>query len=81
LTHKNGTVIAEVLSDGGQRAQMERAIRPGLGLSGLQERVSVLGGWLEAGPLMLSSKEHFRVHVELPLHLYGEAPVFQEERS
>lgn len=81
LTHTNGTVMAEVLSDGGQRAQKERAVRPGLGLAGLQERVSVLGGWMEAGPLTLYGKEQFRVHVELPLHQRGETSVFQEERS
>jgi two-component system sensor histidine kinase DesK len=81
LAHKNGIVMAEVLSDGGQRVQMERTLRPGLGLAGLQERVSVLGGCLEAGPLTLSGKEHFRVHVELPLHQRGAIPVFQEERS
>ena len=81
LIRKNGAVMVEVLSNGGQRAQVERAVRPGLGLAGLQERVSILGGHLEAGPLTLSGKEQFRVRVELPLHADGEAPVFQEERS
>jgi two-component system, NarL family, sensor histidine kinase DesK len=81
LTHKNGAVMAEVLSDGGQREQVESTARPGLGLAGLRERVSALGGRMEAGSLTLSGKEHFRVRVELPVHRSGEAPVLQEERS
>ncbi len=80
VTHKNGAVMAEVLSDGGQREQVESMVRPGLGLAGLRERVSALGGRMEAGPLTLSGKEHFRVHVELPVHRGVEAPVLQEER-
>jgi len=81
LTKKNGAVMAEVLSEGGQREQVESTVRPGLGLAGLRERVSALGGRMEAGPLTLSGKEHFRVRVELPVHRGGEAPAFQEECS
>ncbi len=81
LTKKNGAVMAEVLNDGGQREQVESTVRPGLGLAGLRERVSALGGRMEAGPLTLSGKEHFRVRVELPVHRGGEASAFQEERS
>ena len=81
LTKKNGAVMAEVLSEGGQREQVESTVRPGLGLAGLRERVSALGGRMEAGPLMLSGKEHFRVRVELPIQPDVAAPVFQEERS
>jgi two-component system sensor histidine kinase DesK len=81
LTKKNGAVMAEVLSEGGQREQVESTVRPGLGLAGLRERVSALGGRMEAGPLTLSGKEHFRVRVELPVHRGGEAPAFQEEGS
>jgi two-component system sensor histidine kinase DesK len=81
LTKKNGAVMAEVLSEGGQREQVESTVRPGLGLAGLRERVSALGGRMEAGPLTLSGKEHFRVRVELPVHGGGEAPVLQEERA
>src|SRR5216683_793385 len=64
LTKKNGAVMVEVLNDGGQREQVESTVRPGLGLAGLRERVSALGGRMEAGPLTLSGKEHFRVRVE-----------------
>jgi two-component system sensor histidine kinase DesK len=81
LIKKNGAVMTEVLSDGGQREQMESTVRPGLGLAGLRERVSALGGRMEAGSLTLAGTEHFRVHVELPMKLGVEAPVFQEECS
>jgi two-component system sensor histidine kinase DesK len=80
LTHKNGMVRAEVLSDGDRREQAGSTARPGLGLAGLRERVSTLGGRMEAGPLTLSGKKHFRVCVELPIHLDVEAPVLQKER-
>jgi len=81
VTKKNGTVVAEVLNDGGQREQVESTVRPGLGLAGLRERVSALGGRMEAGSLTLSGKEHFRVRVELPTQPGVAVPVFQEERS
>ena len=82
LILENGTVGAEVINDGGRAARAESpSRRPGLGLAGLRERVSALGGRMEAGPLTLSGKEHFRVRVELPLNPGGAAPVFQEERS
>jgi two-component system sensor histidine kinase DesK len=47
----------------------------GSGLSGLQERVSNLGGSMVAGPLTLSGKSHFRLRVELPT----QPNVLQEE--
>jgi len=81
LTHKNGMIEAEVLSDGGRREQAERTARPGLGLAGLQERVSRVGGRIDAGPITLSGKEYFRVRVELPIQSGAEAPAFQEERA
>lgn len=79
LTQRNGTVGAEVLNDGGERSQEEKTSRRGLGLAGLRERMSLLGGYLEAGPLLLQGKEHFRLSVELPLQSQGEASAFQEE--
>ena len=81
LTQKNGTVRAEVLSEGGARVQVESTTRPGLGLAGLRERVSALGGHMEAGPLTLLGKEHFCLRVELPMKPDAEALRFQEERS
>jgi two-component system, NarL family, sensor histidine kinase DesK len=80
LTLKNGTVGAEVLSDGGAGVQVESTTRPGLGLAGLRERVSALGGHMEAGPLTLLGKEHFCLRVELPMKQEVEAQRFQEER-
>ncbi len=82
LTQQDGRVWAEVINDGGAHVQ-EGSLsgRPGLGLAGLRERVSALGGHMEAGPLTLSGKEHFRVRVELPINPGVEAPVLQEERS
>jgi two-component system, NarL family, sensor histidine kinase DesK len=81
LAHPCGRVWAEVLNDGGRRERVESTTRPGLGLAGLRERVSALGGRMEAGPLTLQGKEHFRVRVELPIQHDGKAPVFEEERS
>jgi two-component system sensor histidine kinase DesK len=77
---KNGRACAEVLNDGDRREQTERTVRPGLGLAGLRERVSALGGHMEAGPLTLSGKEHFRVWVELPIHCEREAQGAQEDQ-
>ncbi len=81
VIHKHGMIGAEVLSDGGRREHVASAARPGLGLAGLRERVSALGGRVEAGPLTLSGKEHFRLYVELPLKVDGEAAMLQEERA
>jgi two-component system sensor histidine kinase DesK len=81
LTRKNGMIGAEVLSDGDRREQVERTVRPGLGLAGLRERVSVLGGRFEAGSLSLQGREHFRLRVELPIDCDVETSVLQEERA
>jgi len=81
LTHHNRAVEVEVVNDGGARTYGESTARPGLGLVGLRERVSALEGRMEAGPLDETSKEGFRVRVELPLQASGEAAVVQKERA
>lgn len=81
LTRRDGTVEADVINDGGARAPLESTVRRGLGLAGLSERVSALGGHMEAGPLTHLGKEHFRVRVTLPIQPDGEAQVSQEERA
>jgi len=81
VSHMNGQVCVEVLSDGGRREQAESTARRGLGLAGLRERVSELGGRIEAGLLTLQGREHFRVHVELPLEREREVLAMQEERA
>src|SRR5579859_5383957 len=80
LTLMNGTVCAEVLSDGDRREQRESPVSRGLGLNGLRERVSALGGHMEAGPLTHSGKEYFRVRVELPVQNDMESSSLREER-
>jgi two-component system sensor histidine kinase DesK len=79
LTQREGIVRAEVLNDGGERRPEEKPSRRGLGLAGLRERVSPLGGSLSAGPLVLQGKEHFRLCVELPFQKRREALASQEE--
>ena len=81
LSHHNGTVEAEVLNDGGTRARGESNARPGLGLVGLRERMSALGGRMEAGPFDAKGRVGFRVHVELPLQASRGAAILQEERA
>jgi two-component system sensor histidine kinase DesK len=78
LTHRNGTIGVEVISDGGCQEKAASAARPGLGIAGLRERVCRLGGDLEAGPYVLQGKEYFRLVVALPLQRVGDAKGFQE---
>jgi two-component system sensor histidine kinase DesK len=82
LTREPGSMGVEVLNDRERGEDIsELCLGQGSGLLGLRERVSVLGGTMEAGPLTLSGKPHFRLHVELPMQPQGEATVLQEERS
>ena len=82
LTQENGRVGAEVINDGGAHARAESASGlPGSGLAGLRERVTALGGRMEAGPLTLPGKERFRLYVELPLQSRAQAQRVQEEQS
>ncbi|HZO73375.1 MAG TPA: histidine kinase [Ktedonobacteraceae bacterium] len=79
LIQRNGTIGAEVLNDDSACRSEEQTPGRGLGLVGLRERVAVLGGSLEASPLVLQGKEHFRLSVELPFSDQGEAAAFQKE--
>ena len=78
LTHENGAVCAEVINDGDPRQETEDAKARSSGLSGLTERVTSLGGRMEAGPVWTSRKEGFRLRVELPIQSSVEDT--QEER-
>ncbi len=81
VIHKHGMIEAEVLSDGARREPGESTARPGLGLAGLRERVSALGGRIEAGPLTLQGQEHYSVRVELPIERGRRFPTTQEEHA
>ncbi len=82
LAQQNGRIWAEVINDGGKQERVESVpVRPGLGLAGLRERVSALGGRMEAGPLDATGKEGFRVQVELPMQRRGERQVFQKSQE
>jgi two-component system sensor histidine kinase DesK len=71
-------ICAEVLNDGSAPEPGEGIPeRAGLGLAGLRERVTALGGDMEAGPLAISSKEGFLLHVELPMQREIDAPAWQ----
>jgi two-component system, NarL family, sensor histidine kinase DesK len=67
LTHQPGRAGVEVINDGGRRADPPSAARRGLGLAGLRERVTALGGQMEVGPLNRGDQDTFRLWVELPL--------------
>jgi two-component system sensor histidine kinase DesK len=80
FTRDQEWIGVEMLNDreGTEEAQEQRIDR-GSGLRGLRERVSGLGGTMEAGPLLLSGKPHFRLHVELPMQSPLGAIALQEE--
>lgn len=78
LIQRHGTIGAEVLNDGCSADRQAQPSLRGLGLMGLRERLAVLGGSLEASPLVLQGKEHFRLWVELPFPDQGEAAAVQE---
>ncbi len=85
ITCERGAVRAEVTNDGDQRLGQEQEPVPkgtkgaGSGVVGLTERVTALGGGIEAGPVGTSGKEGFRLLVELPIR--GEMEKSQEEQA
>ncbi len=82
LAQENERVQVEVINDGGAHASAESVSeRPGLGLAGLRERVTALGGCMEAGPLTVSDKDRFRLYVELPLQRRAQAQRAQEDQT
>jgi two-component system, NarL family, sensor histidine kinase DesK len=57
----------EITNDGGWRRESTASAQLGSGLAGLTERVSACGGRLEAGPLLATDADGFRLWVELPI--------------
>ncbi len=82
FTRDQGWIGVELLNDraGTEDAEVQR-LGQGSGLLGLRERVSGLGGTMEAGPLLLAGKPHFRLRLELPMQPQVEAIAMPEERS
>jgi two-component system, NarL family, sensor histidine kinase DesK len=77
-----GWIGVEMLNDrAGTEDVGTQHIGQGSGLLGLRERVSGLGGRMEAGPLLLEGESHFRLYVELPMQPQVEVRAMQEERS
>ncbi len=80
LNRDHDTVRAELINDGDLRERASSAQdREGLGLPGLTERVTSLGGSIEAGPVRTPGKTGFRLWVELPVK--ARSATAQEERS
>jgi two-component system sensor histidine kinase DesK len=59
-------VHAEVSNDGYPR-EKSSTTRTGTGLSGLSERVTKMGGNIEAGPQSISNDSGFRIKVRIPI--------------
>jgi two-component system sensor histidine kinase DesK len=89
LTRNRGeqeSYCAEVINDGeGQevvcQTRQGQHTEPGNGLSGLRERVTLLGGSLEAGVLAVSGSQYFRLRVTVPLQSRQEKARKEAERA
>jgi two-component system sensor histidine kinase DesK len=80
FTREEARIGVELLNDcEGTEAAGTLHSGQGSGLPGLRERVSGLGGTMEAGPLLLAGKPHFRLRVELPMPTQAVATVMPEE--
>jgi two-component system, NarL family, sensor histidine kinase DesK len=81
FTQDQGGIGVELLNDRAGTAEAGTlGLGRGNGLLGLRERVSGLGGSMEAGPLLLSGKPHFRLRVALPMQPRVEVTAMPEER-
>ena len=80
FTQQQGMIGGEILNDGVRASETsEKCARAGTGLPGLQERVSTLGGTMEAKVLTVSGKPHFRLCVDLPMQVQAGATSRQEK--
>jgi two-component system sensor histidine kinase DesK len=66
ITSTDEYVRVEVKNDGTLREESSTT-RTGTGLSGLTERVTTMGGNIEAGPQSMSDGNGFQLRVEIPL--------------
>lgn len=83
LLPEHNSVCAEVINDGDPRERTGGAhAGEGLGLCGLNERVTSLRGRMEAGPMHAPEKGGFRLWVELPIQSHGSSgEAAQEEHA
>jgi len=81
LAQVRDSVQLEVLNDLGQTDEGSGHLcAQGSGLCGLRERVSILGGTMEATPLSIAGAAHFRLRVEISLHSLADAVPWREDR-